>query len=461
MSAKVRRYFDRHLEELEHSAIQELQQRRLRNVLNAVVENRFYQQIYARWPGALDAARRTGDVRALPVIRKTDVLADSDDMPPYGRRLAADRREIVNIVESSGTSGSQPEVQALTADDLEAVLDAEMVGFVWGGIMAGTVVALNIPVSMAAAGHWWTLALYRLRSSVLRLGTAETVHRLAMLRRYGANQLMVEANYLRRMTYVAQAEGYELARDYPDLNSIFLGGGGWTVSTATAWAEEWDATLREQYGSSQRCFAWTCEDGILRNGEPTVIHNVPSHCLMEILDPNSGEPVEPGMTGEIVITLLDQVAMPLVRYATGDLAVARSGESCGCGRFFDGIQAGSVTRADGMLRVRGLNLWPDVVDSTVFAHAEVIDYRVEISIDDEARERVGMSVEARPDCARTDLDSLTHAVTTELKGATGLRFDVQAFASDHTDLRSARHASAKPKRWYDRRSGHVGEAVQQ
>lgn len=450
MDTDLRRYFDRELEDSDESAIRAMQRERLGRILDAVAHNRFYQRIYAG--SVLGQARRTGDIRALPIIRKADILADSEQLPPFGFRLAVEPGQIANIVESSGTSGNSPEIQALTAADLDAVLAAEAVGFIWSGVSEGTVVALGVPVSMTAAGHWWTLTLYQLRGNVLRLGGADTLHRLACMRRYQVNQLMVGAHYLRRMTHVARSEGYDLARDFAQLDTIFLGGGGWTTETAAEWSNEWGVTLREQYGSSQRCFAWTCEQGVLRDGALGVVHNVPSHCLMEVLDPVTGEPAAEGQRGEIVITLLDQQAMPLVRYGTGDLAVARSGRSCGCGRAFDGIEAGSVSRIDGMLRVKGTNLWPDVVDSTVFSHAEIIDYRADVSVDEQARERLALTLEVGPAVASASLQQLSDAVAKELRAATSLQFAVRTVASTRDELASAKHASDKPRRWHDLRS---------
>lgn len=422
----------------------------LRNVVAAAGRNRFYSDFYRR--AGVDPARisRTFDIRQLPIVRKADILADLAAAPPFGRRLSVPSSEICNIVESSGTSGNAAEVQALTENDLESVLDAEAVGFTWAGAGRGTVVAVNAPVGMTAAGCWWHLTLYRLRCNVLRLAGMDTSRRLSYLQRYGANQLLVGAHYMRRMTHVAQAEGYDLAKDFRALDAIFVGGGGWTVNMAEEWADQWQARIYEQYGNSQRCLAWTCERGAVHRGQAGVVHGLPHTCLMEVVDPATGEWVDDGAAGEVVITLLSQQAMPLVRYGTGDRAIRRRGSSCGCGREFDGIEAGSVSRLDGMLRVRGTNLWPDVVHATVVAHRGVLDYRVEVRRDAQAREQITLIADVPLATSDSEHERLEQDLASQLKIATRLSIDVCCRVIDADEIRST-VADGKPRRWHDLR----------
>ena len=444
------RYFDRNFETLGREEIQELRDRLIEDTLAVARDNHFYSSFYARAGVDVTRVRRAADLRELPIIRKADILADAAKRPPYGTRLATPPESIANVVESSGTSAAGKEIQALTASDLQRILDAEQVGFVWAGATEGTEVAVNVPVGITAAGYWWNLALHQIGCNTLRLGGMRTEQRLGYLKTYGAEQMLIDSHYLRRMTYLAGTYGYGLRHDFPRLKAIFVGGGGWTDQEAEQWADEWGAVLYEQYGSSQRCIAWTCEGGILQHNGRAVVHALPHHYLLEVVDPVTGKHVAEGEDGEIVVTLFGHEAMPLIRYGTGDHARFRTGESCPCRRAFDGIEAGSVGRLDDMIRVRGRNLWPEMVDKVVFARVGVVDYQGRVWTDQAAGERLSIRIWTFPEAA-AEAGSIAHELKSSLRLTTGLNFDVDTKPVTAMEIEAAAQAAAKPRRWFDNR----------
>ncbi len=451
MTASSSRYFDQELESLGAGELRQLQDRLLRETLAGVSRNGFFGELYRRHGVDPSRVRGVADLALLPVVRKADIIGDAAEAPPYGRRLGVRPGEIVNVVESSGTSAAGREVQALSAADLEAVLASERAGFIWSGAGAGTVVALHVPVAMTAAGYWWTLALHGLGCNTLRLGGLSTRQRLSSMKSYGVEQMVIGGHYLQRMTYLAGVYGYDLRRDFEKLRVIFVGGGGWSTEMAERWAEEWDVVLHEQYGSSQRCVAWTCERGVLDRAGRGVIHFLPQFYVAELVDPGSGELVGEGEEGEIVLTVLGERAMPLIRFGTGDRAIYRSAGSCSCGRAFDGIEAGSLGRFDDMLRVRDRNLWPDEVDRVVLERAGVLDYEAATWIDDQAQVRLSLRVGVGP-AALAGAAELGERLAGDLKEATGLRFEVVPETVGLSDIDRPEHNDGKPRRWQDLRS---------
>ncbi len=450
MTVHAARYFNQELETLSEAGLRRMQDRLLREALLGVAGNGFFGDFYRERHADPLAVRGVSDLNRLPIVRKADILRDASATPPYGRRLGVPPSAIVNIVESSGTSAAGKEVQALSTADFQAVLASEQVGFVWSGAGEGTVVALHTPVTMTAAGHWWMLALHGLGCNTLRLGGMSTEQRLSYMKRYGVEQMMIGSHYLQRMTYLADIYGYEPRRDFEKLRIIFVGGGGWSTETAERWADEWDVVLHEQYGSSQRCIAWTCERGVLDEGRRGVIHFLPHYYIAEVVDPSSGEQVEEGEEGEIVLTLLGERATPLVRFGTGDRAIYRAGGSCSCGRAFAGIEAGSLGRFDDMLRVRDRNLWPDEVDRLVLERKGVLDYEAATWMDDQAQVRLSMRVKVQPGTLPR-VAQLSDELVADLREATGLRFEVSCETVgselDHPDKNDG-----KPRRWSDLRS---------
>ncbi|MEW6210770.1 MAG: phenylacetate--CoA ligase family protein, partial [Acidobacteriota bacterium] len=111
--------------------------------------------------------------------------------------------------------------------------------------------------------------------------------------------------------------------------------------------------------------------------EDTAMHLNEAEFIFEVIDPVSREAVAEGELGELVITSLGRAAMPVVRYRTGD-TVCLTRESCACGRGFARIDGGVLGRADDMMIVRGVNLYPAAIDDVVRGIAGVAEYEVHI-----------------------------------------------------------------------------------
>jgi phenylacetate-CoA ligase len=431
------------------------------DVERALQGNAFYRPRYLAAGVRPDRIQSLDDLARIPIVRKDEIVQDIAAHPPYGWRLQVPEHEIVNVVETSGTSGRGTEVQALTWSDWTRIVRAEAFGFFWAGVRQGTVVAINTPVSMTAAGVWWLGALERLRANPLRLGGGlSTEQRLATMKRYGVELFTASAAYLLRLEHAAAEVGYELPGAFPRLRSIFCGGGGWSARWAVERARRWNARLFEQYGSSQRAIGWTCEQGILREGRPGIIHGLPHLWILEVLDPSSGEPVKPGQEGEIVITPLGQEATPLIRYATGDRGRFMLGEECSCGRAFDGIQASSVARYDDMIKIRGLNVWPDAVSRVVFDQAEVAEYRGDVWVDERGAEVVRLHVELRSGVNADRRRVLLPELAAEVLRRTGLRVTVIEWDGPSLLTGQAGGLDAhtlKIRRWTDRRAASLAD----
>jgi phenylacetate-CoA ligase len=449
-------------EQLTRSEIATLQLDLLRKDLRRVWrDNRFYAARLRATSVDPDRIRSIADVREIPVVRKADILADAERHPPYGSRLQVPEAEIVEVVESSGTSGQVRETQALTAGDVELVNRAKRFQFYWVGCRKGTPVALHIPITMAAGALWSLRALQSLESNVLRLGNLEADARLLYMKRYRAEVTAASTSYIMRLEYAADATGFDLQRDLPALRSIYVGSGGWTVGWAEERARRWNARLFEVYGSSQRGFAMTCEWGILRGSEPGVLHFLPHLALTEVVDRETGDHVLPGEEGEIVITPFGQHGTPLIRYATGDRARYVSAADCPCGRQFDGIQAGSIGRYDDMLRLKDMNVWPEAVDDVVLAHPWVAEYRGDVYVGERARETVRVQVEFMAGTDRSGRDARLRELAAEVQRRIGIHIVCEEWSG--TSLLEQRgigfdQQTLKIRRWTDRRASTLESA---
>ncbi|MBI3966452.1 MAG: phenylacetate--CoA ligase family protein, partial [Chloroflexi bacterium] len=341
----VRADFRPAVERLSRAELLELQWSRLQKLLERVYRrNRFYRGVFDRAGLRPEDIRWPADFRRLPPTTKADVLADIAANPPYGNRLQAPRRQLVGIVETSGTSGLGQEVYAQTARDRSTYHEMERFGFWWAGVRPGSVVALTLPVTTTAAGQWYYSALLGLRCHLLPLGNYDARRKIAYLERYGCDLLIASPSYLRRLTAVAEELGWG-----PRARALMVAGESYSSDWAARVEQIWGAQLFEQYGCTQRGIGWTCERGALPDGHRGHIHLVENLVYCEVVDRASGEPVGPGEEGELVITPLQADASPLLRFATGDRVRWLPPDACDCGRPFAALEAGTVARFDHML----------------------------------------------------------------------------------------------------------------
>jgi len=107
------------------------------------------------------------------------------------------------------------------------------------------------------------------------------------------------------------------------------------------------------------------------------VHLIESEFIFEVIDPGTLEPVAPGTPGELVATNLGRAGMPMIRYRTGDL-VQIDESPCVCGRTFARLAGGILGRADDMLVVRGMNVFPSAIEGVIREFPEVSEFRIEV-----------------------------------------------------------------------------------
>ena len=144
--------------------------------------------------------------------------------------------------------------------------------------------------------------------------------------------------------------------------------------------------------------------------------------LPEVLEPRTAAPVKPGETGELVLTTLDRLGSPLLRYRTGDLVKPRAHSLCTCGRHELALEGGILGRSDDMVVVRGLNVYPSLVEEIVRGFPEVTEYRVEL---DCRRAMPELSLEAETAGNGLDAASLQHRLEQSFQTALNLRVPVR------------------------------------
>jgi phenylacetate-CoA ligase len=439
-------------DDIGREAIVALQLERLGQLLPHVqATSEFYRSRFRAAGVDLDRITSLDDMRRLPLVHKDDFIADQMDDPPYGSRnaLAVGQRAQMFVYTTSGTSGRGQEVHVQTARELEGSYEVYRFMFDWAGIRTGDHVSLVMPLTMLSGGRIEYLAANSYGLTVYPLGNYDAAEKIAMMARFRAGSIIGTTSYLGRLGRLAEK------RSDLHVNAVFSGAEGTGVSLLLRLQEMWGARVYDRYGSSQVGLdhMFSCEEGVGVRDRPGMLHNIDSHLLLEVLDPDTGASVADGEEGEIVVTSLYRADTPVIRCHTGDRGVFRSSRYCACGRPFDGLEIASIARIDDAKKIKGINVWPQAIDDVIFRLPEVADYRVTLSSSPEGLEvitvQIAPTAEGRPESE----GALARKVADLLYRTTGLHADVGL-----VELGDLTVSDWKARRWLDLRENAAGDS---
>ena len=372
-----------HIERASREEIEKLQLQRLRETVK-----RAYEQVPFYNKKLKEAGIRPEDIKTLEDIHKLPFTVKNDlrENYPYGL-FAVPLSEIVEIHASSGTTG-KPTVVGYTRRDIEN----------WAELMARSLAAAGVTnediVYIALGYHWFTGGLgfhygvQKLGALAVPAGTGFTQRHVMMIRDLGATVLGAVPNYALRLAEVAMEMGIDPARDTKLRTGVF-GAEMWSEELRKRINKIWDMESYDIYGMSELYGPGTAIECHLHDG----LHVWEDHYLVEVVDPKTGEPVEPEEKGVLVVTPLTHDAMPLIRYWTNDLTFMYDGTSCDCGRNMRRIGR-IMGRADDMLIINGVNVFPSAVEEVLLSEPRV-NHHYQIIVEREGNlDRMYVVVEA-------------------------------------------------------------------
>jgi phenylacetate-CoA ligase len=372
----------------------------------------FYRWFYDR------AGLRPGRLRTLadvPFVTKADLLEFQDT----AEWQALDQVDVRQFHLTSGTSGAGREFHLRDQEDLAALGTGGAYSLLWAGLHPGDRLLLTIPYSQTMAGPYFQAACEAAAVVPVNGFALDSAKRIDALGTYRCAAISLTPSHLHRLTVLTRQHGIEPARDLPALRSIILSGEPYGLQWAEQMETWWGARVHEGWGATQTMGVAmaTCPLGAVvsdpAGARRGTLHGLDHRCLIEVLRPG-GEPAGPGQYGEVVITTLRVSAMPCIRFRMGDQIRRHPAERCDCGRQFSTYLAGSLSRIDDMMKVRGMNIWPAAVDSAVFGVSSVTDYRGRLFTDDDGREQMLLEIEAPPG------DALEHLLTARVKSMAGI-----------------------------------------
>ena len=391
-------------------AIEAYQLQALRTQLQRVgAESHYYRETFARAGFEAGDLQSLDDLARLPFTRKSDYVATITPENPYGAFMCAPQSAVRRMHFSSGTTAA-PSPQFWSARDLDrwAALYARNAHA--QGVRAGDVFQCMFTYTWFVGGLGATAGYQKAGALVIPAGSQDTERQIATMFAYGTTAFCATPSFA---LYLAE-EVARRGRNPADagVRTIMVGGepGASVRATRARIEEAWGARCYDAYGCLEfQPIAADCE---AQEG----LHLAEDFSYAEVVDAESGAPVPDGQPGVLVLTHLDKEAGPLVRWWTGDIVV-RERKPCACGRTHARLLGGVLGRADDMLVVRGVNVFPSAIEELVRTMPALTDEYC-IVIDDSVRDAAGflkairLQVEAADD--RDAGDALAQRVRSRL-----------------------------------------------
>lgn len=316
--------------------------------------------------------RSVSDFRRLPVTVKRELMTDQIQHPPFGTNLTYSLDRYVRYHQTSGTSGGMP-LRVLDTDE-----SWDWWGTCWAYVLSGAGLKAGDRLFSAFSfgpfiGFWAAVEGARKISAMMVPGGGrDSLQRLELMRDAAVTALCCTPTYALRLGEVARESNFDMST-LSVRATVHAGEPGANVPATKRRIEEtWNAKCFDHAGASEvGAHSFECEC------QPGGTHLIESEFIAEALDPATGEPVPDGERGELVITNLGRLGFPVIRYRTGDV-VRLNTTRCDCGRTFLRFEGGILGRADDMVTVRGVNVFPSSVEDVIRRFREVDEFRVTV-----------------------------------------------------------------------------------
>ena len=350
----------------------------------------FYGEVYRK--AGISGVSSQEDFEKLPFSSKDDLR----NAYPLGIQAVPDE-EVVRIHSSSGTTG-KPVIIPYTAKDVDdwAIMFARC--YETAGITNKDRIQITPAYGLWTAGIGFQLGAEKLGAMTVPMGPGNTDKQLQMMMDLKTTVLTATSSYALLLAEEINKRGL---RDKIHLKKGVFGSERWSKKMREYIRNELGVELYDIYGLTEIYgpgIGITCE-------KEQGIHYWDDYVYIEIINPETGEPVPDGETGEIVITTLVKEGAPLLRFRTHDLSRIIP-EKCSCGRSYPRLDT-IGGRSDDMFKVRGVNMFPKQVEELLQDVDGVLsEYNITIAHDDDHNKDImilTVEVDGRVDFEKTAL----------------------------------------------------------
>jgi phenylacetate-CoA ligase len=336
------------------------------------------------------------DIARLPFTYKRDLR----DTYPFGM-FAVPLKDIVRIHASSGTTG-KPTTVGYTRGDIDTWAEMMARCMAAAGVTDEDIVQNAYGYGLFTGGLGAHYGTERLGASVIPISGGNTQKQLMLMQDYGSTVLCSTPSFALYIWDVAGEMGIDMTA-LPLRVGIF-GAEPWSNAMRREIEQKLGIKAIDIYGLSEIMGPGvSCECVEAQAG----LHVNEDHFLAEIINPETGEPLADGETGELVFTTLTKEGIPLLRYRTGDITRLNV-EKCECGRTLARMDRVSG-RSDDMLIIRGVNVFPSQIESVLLMSAEVAPHYQLIVERQGAMDVLGVEVELTPEVFGAAKDAVLKA----------------------------------------------------
>ena len=396
-------YLHPEFETLTRSELEVLQTERLRATIKQCMNSPFYRKRFEESHIRPEEIKNLDDLRKIPFTTKQDLR----DNYPFGL-AAVPMEEVVRLHSSSGTTGT-PTVILHTQRDLDEWANAVARCLYMVGLRPGDIFQNSSGYGMFTGGLGFQYGAERLGMLTVPAAAGNTKRQIKFSTDFGTTALHAIPSYAGRLYEVMVEMGIDPRRE-TNLHTLIIGAEPHSEEQRKRIENMLGVKAYNSFGMSEMCgpgVAFECKE---QNG----LHIWEDYYIVEIVDPDTLEPVPEGEVGELVLTTINREAMPLLRYRTRDLTRILPG-TCPCGRHHIRLDR-MKGRSDDMMILKGVNIFPIQIETILMQFAELGNNYLITLTNEEANDLMTVEVELKEfSDDYPHLQALTKEIVRQLK----------------------------------------------
>ncbi|MBP2143810.1 phenylacetate-CoA ligase [Methanococcus voltae] len=403
------------VEKLDREGIKKIQISKLKETVKRAYENvPLYKEKFDKIGLKPEDIQTLDDLKKIPFTEKDDFRQNY----PF-RMFAVPKKEIVRIHASSGTTG-KPTVVGYTRKDMNTWTDLVARMITQAGVTDEDTVQIAFGYGLFTGGFGLHYGMERVGASVIPMSSGNTKKQIMIMKDFGTTVLVSTPSYALHMAEVAEEMGIDPKKDLNIKFGLF-GGEGCSEDARREIEKKWGLLATENYGMSELIGPGVAGECVYQCG----MHIAEDHFIPEIINPETGEVLPEGETGELVVTSLSKEALPVLRYRTKDITSLTS-ETCKCGR--KSVRMSKIKgRTDDMMVIRGVNVFPSQIE-TVLSDVKEIGPHYEIIVTTKGHlDQISINVELSDSNLLESygcLEKLSKSIEHKLKTVLGLGIKV-------------------------------------
>lgn len=402
------------VEALPLERLKEIQLQRLKFLLSYTYErSQFYRELWDRKKLKPSDLKSVKDLAKFPIVTKYDFEKDQAARPPFGTAPTCPPSHHLKYWQTSGTT-AKPRIWMDTRQDWENGIFLYSRSLYGHGIRPGWrgFFGFGFPPFI---GFWLCFAASEaMGCQVVPKGTLPTAAWLQLMRNIAGTApsfLCSTPTFAIRQMEAAKEAGIDPAALGIDILTLAAEPGACVPATNRLLTQGWKAKIHDILGVTETSgpILFSCEHQAQMS--PVSDHINTDYFIVELLDPVTLEPVPEGSPGTSCVTALGRFGMPAVRFLVGDYLRVDEHSGCGCGRTLPLAVGGVVARFDDVLYVKGVKLYPSLVETSVRSLPGLgVEYKLQ-----QKGDQVVVLVEAEPGVPENDYPELAKKLQQDIK----------------------------------------------